>query len=183
MTRLLLVAGCVLLFALALAGMRLGWRHRGARQDWLPELPAVPGTLGAELAAPLAGLYVGTTLATRWQDRIVARGLGVRAAALARLTEAGVLVERQGSSPVFLPADQLVDARLEPALAGKVVGAGGLLVLRWRHGGQDLDSGIRAEDKTGYPAWLAALEHLTAPATSTGSAGHGTRTGTENEAI
>lgn len=157
MTRVLLVAACLLLFVLALLGMWLGWRHRGRRQDWLPELPPVPAALGSELSPPLTGLYVGTTLATRWQDRIVARGLGTRAAALARLTEAGVLIERQGGDPVFLPSGQLVDARLEPALAGKVVGQGGLLVLRWRHGDHDLDTGLRADDKTGYPAWLTVL--------------------------
>lgn len=168
MTRWLLVAACVLLFVLALAGMWRGWQRRGRRQDWLPELPAVPGNLGAELAPPLSGLYVGTTLATRWQDRIVAGGLGTRAEAVARLTGAGALITRQGSTPVFLPAAQLVDARLEPALAGKVVGRGGLLVLRWRHGGQDLDTGIRADDRIGYPAWIAAVEAITATSTRTG---------------
>ena len=71
-----------------------------------------------------------------------------------------MLIARQGSPDIFLPADRLVDARLEPALAGKVVGAGGLLVLRWRHGGQLLDTGLRADDKTGYPAWLVAVGEL-----------------------
>jgi hypothetical protein len=172
-TRLELVLGCVLLFLLAVAGMRLGWRHRGNRQANLPPLPAVPaelaelpGSMDPELAgsmdlAPLlTGLYVGSTTATRWQDRIVARRLGELAAATARLNGAGVLIARQGSPDIFVPADRLVDARLEPALAGKVVGAGGLLVLRWQHGGQLLDTGLRADDKTGYPAWLAAVGEL-----------------------
>ena len=168
MTRWLLVAACAALFLLALAGMRRGWRHRGRRQAWLPELPAVPGALGADLVAPLSGLYVGTTLATRWQDRIVAGGLGARAEAVARVTEAGVLITRRGGSPIFLPAAQLIDARLEPALAGKVVGRGGLLVLRWQHGEQDLDTGIRADDRTGYPAWIAAIDKVTATRTRAG---------------
>jgi hypothetical protein len=43
-------------------------------------------------------------------------------------------------------------------LAGKVVGRGGVPVPRRRHGEQDLDSGIRADDKTGYPAWISAIE-------------------------
>jgi hypothetical protein len=157
MTRWELVAAFVLLFVLALAGMWAGWRRRGRRQNWLPELPAVPAALGAELAAPLSGLYVGSTVATRWQDRIVARGLGVRAEAVARLTEAGVVIQRQGSTPIFIPSGQLIDARLEPALAGKVVGQGGLLVLRWEHGEQYLDIGLRADDKSEYPAWITAI--------------------------
>jgi len=166
MIRWTLVTALVLLFVLALAGMRLGWRHRGRRQDWLPELPIVPAALGAELAASLSGLYVGSTVATRWQDRIVARGLGARAESVARLTEAGALIERQGSTPIFIPAGQLIDARLEPALAGKVVGLGGLLVLRWRHGEHDLDTGIRADDKTGYPGWITAIAELAGTATA-----------------
>ncbi|MDQ2838727.1 MAG: transporter, partial [Actinomycetota bacterium] len=116
-----------------------------------------PARLGAELAPPLAGLYVGSTVSARWQDRVVARGLGVRANATARLVEAGALIDRQGAPTVFIPADALIDARLEPALAGKVVGQGGLLVLRWQHGEQLLDTGIRADDKTGYPAWIRAI--------------------------
>jgi hypothetical protein len=162
MTRLELVLGCVLLFLLALAAMRLGWRNRADRQADLPPLPAVPA--GSErlpdLAPPLTGLYVGSTAATRWQDRIVAHRLGERAAATARLSAAGVLIARQGSPDVFLPADRLIDARLEPALAGKVVGAGGLLVLRWRLGDRLLDTGLRADDKTGYPVWLTAIGTL-----------------------
>jgi hypothetical protein len=157
MTRWMLVAAFLVLFVLALAGMWAGWRHRGRRQDWLPELPAVPAALGAELAPPLSGLYVGSTVATRWQDRIVARGLGARAESVAQLTEAGALIQRQGSTPIFIPDGQLIDARLEPALAGKVVGQGGLLVLRWRHGEQDLDTGLRADEKTEYPAWITAI--------------------------
>lgn len=157
MTRLLLVAGCLVLFVLMLLGMRLGWRNRGLRQANLPSLPEVPTQLGANLAPELSGMYVGSTSSTRWQDRIVAHGLGVCSDSIARLTEAGALIERQGAAPIFIPDAQLIDARLEPALAGKVIGKGGLLVLRWQHGEQDLDTGIRADDKAGYAAWINAI--------------------------
>jgi hypothetical protein len=157
MTRLVLVLGCVVLFVLVLLGMRLGWRNRARRQAALPPLPPLPGSLGSELVTPLTGLYVGSTTATRWQDRIVAHGLGERADCTARLGTAGVLIERQGSAPVFIPDEALLDARLEPALAGKVVGRGGLLVLRWQHGEGLLDTGLRGDDKTVYPAWIRAI--------------------------
>lgn len=160
MTRWELVLGFLVLFALALAGMRLGWRNRGGRQVALPELPAAPVDLGSELAPDLTGLYVGSTTATRWQDRIVAGGLGVRADSVLRLGTAGAVIERQGAGPIFVPAKRLIDARLEPALAGKVVGRGGLLVLRWQHGDELIDSGLRADDKTLYPAWIRAIEAL-----------------------
>ena len=80
--------------------------------------------------------------------------------AVARLHRRGVLIERQGSAPVFIPATAVVKASLAPGLAGKVVGAGGLLVIRWRLGGEQVDTGLRADDKTRYPDWVAALKGL-----------------------
>ena len=161
MNRVELVLIFIVAFAIVLGLMWLGWKHRGDRQSTLPELPAMPADPGTEVVPELTGLYVGTTTALHWQDRIVARGLGRRADAVARLTTAGAVIERQGSDPIFIPRGQLTGARLEPALAGKVVGQGGLLVLRWQHGEHDLDTGLRADDKTLYPAWLAAIEERT----------------------
>ena len=171
MNRLELGLLFIAVFLLAVAGFRLGWRNRAKRQADLPPLAAVPADLaeGAEgdLATPLDGLYVGTTFATEWQNRVVVHTLGLRAEAEIRLTRAGVLIDRQGSSPVFIAAAALVDARLEPALAGKVVGRGGLLVLRWQHGDSLLDTGLLAEDKTRYPDWIAAVTALAGASAAT----------------
>lgn len=160
MTRLLLVLATLVVFALALWGMRRGWLARGRRQGDLDAPPRPPADLGPMLLEPLSGLYVGSTMAGNWQDRIVAGGLGVRADATATLYGKGVVIERQGSETVFVPAGSVVEASLAPGLAGKVVGAGGLLVIRWRLGGQQIDTGLRADDKTKYPEWVAALKGL-----------------------
>lgn len=157
MTRLLLVLACLVLVVLLLLGMRWGWRNRMMRQSGLPQPPAVPDALGEPELAPVTGLYVGTTFATSWQDRVVHAGLGDRADATLTLYRAGVLVERQGTTPVFLPRVDVREARLAPGLAGKVVGAGGLLVIGWRLGEADLDTGFRADDKSAYPALVRAL--------------------------
>jgi hypothetical protein len=156
-TRLWLVVICLALLGLALLGMRLGWRNRMRSQVGLPALPAVPASLGAPLLPPQAGLYVGTTFARSWQDRVIHEGLGLRAAATIALHHAGVLIEREGACPVFLPAELITGARLAPGLAGKVVGAGGLLVISWRYGEDVVDTGFRADDKSAYPAWVRAL--------------------------
>ena len=156
MTRALLVILCVLLLALALLGMRRGWRSRLAQQADLPALPAVPDDLGAVLLTA-SGLYVGTTFAASWQDRVAHGGLGARADTTASLHPSGLLLERQGSESVFIPAATFIEARLAPGLAGKVMGEGGLLVLRWRLGAAELDTGFRADDKTTYPAWVNAI--------------------------
>lgn len=178
MTRALLVIICLALVALALWGMRRGWRARAARQADLAAPPTVPTCLGpAELRA--TGLYVGTTGAGSWQDRVVHADLGLRADAVLTLHPEGVLVERQGASAIFLPAADLVGARLAPGLAGKVVGAGGLLVVRWRlatsgaGSAAELDTGFQADDKSAYPGWVRAIEERVNAVSGTGTGATG----------
>ena len=156
MIRALLVVVCVVLVLLTLLGMRTGWRNRMSRQSVLPPLPATPTDLGGEVLRS-AGLYVGTTYASSWQDRVVHAGLGERASATAVLYPAGLLLNREGAASVFLPRETWIEARLAPGLAGKVMGEGGLLAVRWQLGHALLDTGFRADDKTTYPAWVAAI--------------------------
>ena len=162
MIRLLLVLGCLLFFGLCVLGMWRGWGHRARRQDGLGGHAEEPAAFGAPLLAPMTGLYVGTTHADRWQDRVVARGLGLRAAMTATLTEQGLRIERSGAGTIFVAAPDLVDVGVGAGLAGKVTGAGGLLVVRWRDtAGTELDTGLRGDDKGVYPDWIAAVDHLT----------------------
>jgi hypothetical protein len=156
--RTLLVVACGLLVLAAVWGMRRGWRNRLARQAGLPPLPAAPadGDVGPVLLAS-PGLYVGSTFAGSWQDRVLHGGLGIRAAATATLHESGLLITRDGADAVFVPEASWVQARLAPGLAGKVVGEGGLLVVRWRLGEALVDTGFRADDKTRYPEWVDAI--------------------------
>lgn len=162
MIRVLLVLGCLVFFGLCLAGMRLGWRHRAQRQDGLGDRTDVPATLADPLLAPMTGLYVGTTHADRWQDRVVAQGLGLRAAMTTTLTAQGLLIDRDGAEPIFVAAADLLDVGVGAGLAGKVMGPGGLLIVRWRdHAGTELDTGLRGDDKSVYPAWIDAVDRLT----------------------
>jgi hypothetical protein len=157
MIRLLLVLACLLLLALTLLGMRRGWRNRLARQAWLAPLPDVPPFLGEPELPPLTGVYVGTTFASRWQDRIAHAGLGFPAAAVLSLHPEGVLFDRDGAERLFLPAGAVVEARLAPGLAGVVVGEGGLLVIGWQLGDTRLDTALRADDKRAYPDWVRRI--------------------------
>lgn len=156
MIRALLVLLCLALVVLALLGMRRGWRNRLARQADLPPLPSVPDDLGAPRLVS-TGLYVGSTFAGSWQDRVLHGGLGVPAESTLSLHQAGLLVDRVGAAPVFVPRGLWRGARLAPGLAGRVVGEGGLLVLRWQLGAALVDTGFRADDKTAYPRWVQAM--------------------------
>lgn len=157
MTRLLLSLGLLAVFLLCLYGMWRGWQRRARVQaEVLPEFPSPPADTGATVLET-TGVYVGTTIGEDWQDRVAVGDIGHRAEATLRLTENGVLVERTGASALWIPAEQVAGARTARGLAGKVMTADGLLVVRWRLGDEVLDTGFRGDDKDVYEQWVQAL--------------------------
>ncbi len=170
-TRLLLTLAVLALAAAAYLLMRRGWRRRARSQATLPPLPPPPAADGPALLDPLPGLYVGTTRAGDWLDRIAAQDLSARARGRLRLTATGVTVDRDGASTLFLPGPAIRDARVDSAHAGKVVGPGGVLVITWElgrsgpDGGALLDTGFRADHHDQHDVWVRALRHLATPAT------------------
>ncbi|MHA6804913.1 PH-like domain-containing protein [Salinifilum ghardaiensis] len=164
MSRALWVLALVALAALCLYGMRRGWRNRARRQAAaLPPLPQPPAELGGELVTALSGLYVGTVHAGDWQDRIAASGLGVRSSAVARLHAAGLLIEREGADDVWIPAEAVSRARVDHKLANKVVPGIGLVVVTWRLGEHELDTGVRGADREAHQRWAEAVDVLAHP--------------------
>ncbi|MFJ4965508.1 hypothetical protein ACIP6P_24160 [Streptomyces sp. NPDC088729] len=156
------VVGLLLFIALVYWLMRQGWKWRGSLQSDLPELTAAPDGLAGETALlTLTGRYHASTTAGQWLDRIVAHGLGARSRAELTLTARGLDVRRPGASDFFIPAEDLREARLDKALAGKVLPEGGLLIITWAHGGTLIDSGFRSDRAAEHPAWVEAVDHLT----------------------
>jgi hypothetical protein len=162
MIRVLLSLAVLAFFVLCAAAMWWGWHNRARRQSYLPALPPVPESFGEPLLPPLSGVYVSTTTAGDWQDRIVVGGIGFRSVVQARLHAGGLLLDRTGAVPLWIPADALVAARADRALAGKVMGIEGLLVVRWRLSGHLLDTGVRGDDKDVYDEWIDAIHSLAA---------------------
>ena len=146
MDRVLLTLA-TLAFAAGVALLMLrGWRRRQRRQGDLPPPPPVPDDAGRVLVGATPGLFVGTTTEGEWLDRIAVHGLSDRAAGWVTVTDRGVVVEREGLADLWLPHDLLLDAGLGDAIAGKVVGRDGLLLLTWRLGSRTVESGFRADD-------------------------------------
>lgn len=158
MERTLWVIACVVLWVLFIYLMYRGWRNRAARQaDLIGELPPVPDDTGAQLLEPTTGLYLGSTLAPSWQDRIAAGDLGFRATAELTRFERGILLTRQGAAAIWIPAESVTAIRTERGHAGKVMTEDGVLVIRWTlPTGTEVDTGFRGDDKTVYPAWVGA---------------------------
>lgn len=147
------------LIAVVLALIGIGWRNRLRRQSDVEQLPAVP----AELSPPLAaadGQYVSTTTAGDWLDRIAVHGLGIRTNAELTVHPEGVLFERSGAGPLFIPAARLAGVRQDSGMAGKFVEKDGLLVLSWAHGTHELDTGFRTRRAADKPALLQTLQEL-----------------------
>lgn len=151
-----LLTVATLLFALAVYGlMYRGWRSRQRRQSDLPAPAPPPADRGRVLVGATPGLFVGTTTDGDWLDRIAVHGLSDRATGWVSVSDTGVLVEREGLPDLFLHfdptrADPVLDAATGDALAGKVVGRDGLLLLTWRLGSRTLQSGFRADDHAAH---------------------------------
>ncbi|GAA2381308.1 hypothetical protein GCM10009855_21730 [Gordonia cholesterolivorans] len=140
-----------------------GWRNRGRRQaETVGELPVAPADPGELIRGPHTGLYLGSTMAPSWQNRIAVGDFGDRANAQLSAFPAGLLIERSGASQIWIPEESIVAVRTERGLAGKAMSRDGVLVIRWAlPTGIQVDSGLRADDKSVYPEWVAAYEEIT----------------------
>lgn len=132
-----------------------GWRNRGRRQESIGGFPVAPDDPGKVVLGPDGGLYVGSTLAPSWQDRIAVGDYGDRATTAVIGYESGILLRRKGATEIWIPVESITAVRTERGLAGKVMTADGLLVIRWLlPSGTEIDSGIRANDKKVYAGWI-----------------------------
>lgn len=151
-----------LVIGVAIRRMVVGWRRRGARQEQLiSRLPALPDTLGAATIAPTHGLYVGSTLASNRLERIVAGDFGYRAKAILTRYPQGILLQRSGAGPIWMPSESITEVRTECFVAGKAIpGRGkddraeGVLAIRWRlPSGTEIDTGFRGDDRRDHSRW------------------------------
>ena len=142
-----------------------GWRNRADRQVALiGDLPAMPELINPALVAPTRGLYLGSTIAGNWLERVTADDLGYRCKAVLTRYPEGILLERSGAGPIWMPETSISGVRAERAMAGKVIpGRGGpeapgaILVIRWRlPTGTEIDTGFRGDDRRDYTRWIGA---------------------------
>ncbi|WP_242496304.1 hypothetical protein [Xylanimonas protaetiae] len=158
----------VLLLLVVLTGRRKVAQRTGQLVPTPPAAPADLAGLGPARLGPVEATYVSTTLAGDWLARVGAHGLGDRAAARVTVHDGGVLVERTGATTVFLPTSALRSAGLAPGMAGKYVGADGLVVLTWlapsdgRVRALQLDTGLRTRYPEDRSRIVDAVRHLIA---------------------
>jgi hypothetical protein len=153
---LTMAAVLAVLVAFLIRQMMRGWLHRAQRQAQLiGTLPPLPDSVGPALIPATKGLYVGSTLAPSWLDRIAVGDLGYRAKAVLTRYPEGIMLQRNGAGPIWIPDDAIAAIRTEKGIAGKAMTHEGILAIRWRlPSGVEIDTGFRADDRREYDRWL-----------------------------
>lgn len=153
---LIFAAVVAVLITFVISLMIRGWRHRGERQaELIGTLPARPDILSAAIVAPTPGLYVGSTLTPHWHDRIAVGDLGYRSKAVLTRYPEGIMLQRSGASPIWIPHESITAIRTERGMVGKVGPRGGILAIRWRlPSGTEINTGFRGDDRDDYARWL-----------------------------
>lgn len=153
---LIFAAVLVVLIAFLIHLILRGWRRRAERQvAAIGKLPAMPDTVGPTLVSATKGLYVGSTFAPSWQDRIAVGDLGFRSKAVLTRYPEGIMVQRSGATPIWIPDESITAIRTERGIAGKAMTHDGILAIRWRlPSGTEIDTGFRADNRAEYERWL-----------------------------
>ena len=152
----------VLLIGVVIRRMLRGWKRRAQRQvELIGDLPNMPDAVGGAVVAPTRGLYLGCTFVGNWLERVNVGDLGYRSKAVLTRYPEGILVERSGTGPIWIPEAAIIGVRTERALAGKVLPGGdtggGILVIRWQlPSGTEIDTGFRGDDRSDYARWMTS---------------------------
>jgi hypothetical protein len=156
LTYLVLAAAIAVLVVLAVRQMIKGWLHRVQRQAGsIGLLPALPETVGPAIVPPTKGMYVGSTFAPSWQDRIAVGALGFRSKAVLSRYPEGIMLQLTGGSPIWIPDESITAIRTERGIAGKVLTYDGILTIRWRlPSGTEVDTGFRSDDRRELANWV-----------------------------
>ena len=138
-----------------------GWK-RPARLE-LEQFPAPPleltGEDGAALLPAIEGVYLGTSMAGDWKDRVTVGDVGQRSTAALHLSGAGLLIDRVSASPLWIPSKSVRGARTGKVLVGRPIGNADLLIT-WQLGGRLLDCVFRADDDRFYQQWIEELRRM-----------------------
>ncbi|GAC1412024.1 MAG: transporter [Mycobacterium sp.] len=155
-TSLIIAAVVAVLIAFVIRQMMRGWLHRAQRQAQLiGTLPQLPDIVGTALVPATKGLYVGSTLTPSWTDRVAVGDLGYRGKAVLTRYPEGIMMQRTGAGPIWIPDEAIEAIRTEKGIAGKAMTHEGILAIRWRlPSGTKIDTGFRADDRREYVLWL-----------------------------
>jgi hypothetical protein len=146
MTRELALAIMIALGVLLLLGMTLSIvkrRAQGRRIGPLPQPSDIPG----DPVASFHVLHVATTLAHHPMERVWGSPLAYRAKTRLEVRTGGVVLSLTGEGDMGLPAESITGCGRGTWTIDKAVDPEGLVVVTWRHGGDEYDSYFRSVDQ------------------------------------
>ena len=146
----------LVLLAVLLVLLPLGWFARKRRQRSVESPLPVPADLGAQ-SGSFTGKYVATTTSGDPLDRIAVHGLGFRSDVTAQVWSGGLLLARPGEVDTWIPRDALRDRRRATWTIDRVVEPDGLELVEWMLGSRPVDTYLRLDDPSGFDAALAPL--------------------------
>jgi hypothetical protein len=156
-----LIMAALLAWAIAffIRQMLRGWLHRAQRQaEMIGSLPPLPDTVGRAIIGATKGLYVGSTIAPSWQDRIAVGDLGFRSKAVLTRFPEGIMLQRTGAGPIWIPDESITAIRTERGIAGKALTHDGILAIRWKlPSGTEIDTGFRGDDRRELANWTGEV--------------------------
>jgi hypothetical protein len=153
---LIMAALLAVLVAFFIRQMMRGWLNRARRQvEAIGKLPALPETVGPVIIPATKGLYVGSTITPSWLNRIVVGDLGFRSKAVLTRYPEGIMVQRSGATPIWIPDESITAIRTERGIAGKALTHDGILAIRWKlPSGTEIDTGFRGDDRRELANWI-----------------------------
>jgi hypothetical protein len=153
---LIMAALLAVLIAFFIRQVLRGWLHRAQRQaEMIGTLPPLPDTVGPAIVPATKGLYVGSTIAPSWQNRIAVGDLGFRSKAVLTRYPEGIMVQRSGAGPIWIPDESITAIRTERGIAGKALTYDGILAIRWKlPSGTEIDTGFRGDDRRELANWV-----------------------------
>ena len=162
---LVMAALLALLIGFLIRQMMRGWLNRAERQAEAIGTSATPtghrwarchsGNQGPLCRQHDRRLRFSERLRPEWLDRVVVGDLGFRTKAVLTRYPEGIMVQRIGASPIWIPDESITAIRTERGLAGKALTHDGILAIRWRlPSGTEIDTGFRGDDRTQLANWL-----------------------------
>lgn len=179
LTAIILAVFVVVLFTV----LGRAWLRRTRASEAQGGLPELPEQI--ESWAPMCaveGMYVATCRSNNHLERIMGHSLGLRTSARAFVYPQGVLYDRDGTQPLWIPAEHVSGFGTTSGMVGKFVERDGIAVVSWQFRGQPVDTGFRTKSGPGKAELLTALQGLIdaqpgIPSASTTSTGISTDTG------
>lgn len=159
--RLFLVAVMVLIILGVLLLMLRSWRKmRSGDRLGISDLPAplTQAPQGFEPSEEIEALFLGTSLHGQWLSKVLIHDLGSRSRARVSWDSQGILIERNGSSDIYIPRSSLVEVTLGSGVAGSVRAKDSVVILVWDLGDHRIATGVRADTAQGHQGLIGLLE-------------------------